>query len=915
MAPKKPVPEISNVKAFERLTAKGIQRAWRGLRTKHQRLSIKGYSDEIGINNQTLKSILDGNRAQSAKLDALEEYIGYTFGLDERVPDESPEQSDPSKGGAEHLNSVFLAPRRNTLYFTGREELLADVAQLLATRQPVALSGLAGIGKTHLATEYAHRYRDRYTDVCWIDAATPEDLDASIAGLAFDLNCTDANKDLTERRLKKRFREQQGWLLVIDNADDLQLVQEWLALLDYGTILLTTRDQETRPLAACVHVDKMTQEESSLFLLRRSGVLTQGESLEDATDEDRQCTEEINIFLDGFPLALDQAGAYILETPTTLKEYLELYQREYDRLDKNRLLEERGRNALDHKESVTITYSLILNILRGRNPLVVDVLNLSAFLAPVDVPIEIFQSHTMFYYMKNFMGTVIESYTFPNIVNEAGRFSLLTRNLEKDSFNLHRLVQEVIRDSLDEENKKDLIKQLFLTVCKPLIRIDWQYVTRMAPHFFTLARWRRNFNINHDLISYYLGCIAGAADQLGFHNEAEGIYLELLTLTNMAPSFDDGPFRIERQDALGKRKLEEVMPVELLLEPIVTMYRRRELFNASKMLMALSFEVQRKMKGESSFDVLVALQILADIYCEEGQYRKYEALYLRIVEELEPITKEKIVDCLNTCDQLKSRNYFNFWLEVSRFHLRQRQMDKAILILSTLEKPVEKNQDVEALLTDPSVQCQNVELLTSYWNLMSLYFRCKGSRTASEEYIKYGATILAKAYGPKSPPVISQLELLGEVCVSNGSRLKALGVYYDTLKIAKAVYPGDHPKIQKLEDAIHNVQRLMDQATSRPIREAALASLTWQPGDIAPPPSTPNVEELLYTQADREISDEDFGIDAIQIIEQDLFRDNSIVLSILFVHLVDYYMLKRKDISLPSEQIIQAFGQIITKAG
>jgi hypothetical protein len=212
MATQKPDLDKFGVKAFQKLTPKGIERAWRGLKAKHQRLSIKGYSDEIGINNQTLRSILDGNRAQPVKLDALEEYIGYTFGLDERVPDESTEQNDPPKGGAERHNSIFLTPRRNILYFTGREELLTELAQLLETKQPVALSGLAGIGKTHIAIEYAHRYRDRYTHVCWLNAAAQEDLDTSIAELAFNLNldCANNKRKIIERHLKKWFREQQG---------------------------------------------------------------------------------------------------------------------------------------------------------------------------------------------------------------------------------------------------------------------------------------------------------------------------------------------------------------------------------------------------------------------------------------------------------------------------------------------------------------------------------------------------------------------------------------------------------------------------------------------------------------------------------------------------------------------------------
>src|SRR6266849_7126398 len=63
---------------------------------------------------------------------------------------------------------IWSVPYRRNPFFTGREEILAHLYTVLrssrtaALTQPQAISGLGGIGKTQIALEYAHRYRDNY---------------------------------------------------------------------------------------------------------------------------------------------------------------------------------------------------------------------------------------------------------------------------------------------------------------------------------------------------------------------------------------------------------------------------------------------------------------------------------------------------------------------------------------------------------------------------------------------------------------------------------------------------------------------------------------------------------------------------------------------------------------------------------
>jgi hypothetical protein len=61
----------------------------------------------------------------------------------------------------------------------------------------------------------------------------------------------------------------EHWLLILDNADDLALAADFLPQADTGHVLLTTREAATGRIAQGFAVDKLSEAEGVLFLLRR----------------------------------------------------------------------------------------------------------------------------------------------------------------------------------------------------------------------------------------------------------------------------------------------------------------------------------------------------------------------------------------------------------------------------------------------------------------------------------------------------------------------------------------------------------------------------------------------------------------------------------------------------------------------
>src|SRR5205807_2457481 len=130
--------------------------------------------------------------------------------------------------------------------------------------------------------------------------------------------------------------------------------------------------------------EQMDRREGTLLLLRRARILKPGIELEHVSLTDRQAAEQIVAEMDGLPLALDQAGAYIDEIRCDLPTYLKRYRTQHAVL-----LGRRGRSSHDHPDPVATTWSLSFQQVEQKNPAAADLLCFCAFLHPDAIPEEI----------------------------------------------------------------------------------------------------------------------------------------------------------------------------------------------------------------------------------------------------------------------------------------------------------------------------------------------------------------------------------------------------------------------------------------------------------------------------------------------------------------------------------------------
>jgi len=362
----------------------------------------------LGIHSLVVKGVSD--YADGSKNDEYHKYaerasaIYLLYFIREYVTNTTmPRRSSPPSSIRDGPSEVWNVPYSRNPHFTGREELLDQLEQRLSPvgqedaafthravlTQAQAIKGLGGIGKTQIAVEYAYRSRDigRYMHTLWINAATKETIITSFRKIAELLPSFSAKDETDQQKLTEAIKSwlercEQSWLLIFDNAfendDDPSMIEPYMPCSRNGSILLTTREHALGSLASSIEVDTMGWLEGTQLLLRRA------QRFDQASDEVINQAGDIVVALDHFPLALDQAGAYLEETGCSFADYLDLYQ-----THRQKMLARRGSQGTKYPNSVATTWSLSFQKVQKANPGAAELLHLCSFLAPDHIPEEL----------------------------------------------------------------------------------------------------------------------------------------------------------------------------------------------------------------------------------------------------------------------------------------------------------------------------------------------------------------------------------------------------------------------------------------------------------------------------------------------------------------------------------------------
>nr|MDQ2716730.1 tetratricopeptide repeat protein [Chloroflexota bacterium] len=543
------------------------------------------------------------------------------------------------------LSGVWNVPYRRNPHFTGRDELLNRLEQQLSSKvqehrtttltQPQAMKGLGGIGKTQIAVEYAYRSRERglYTHTLWVNAASEEALVTSFVALAELLPAFPAKGETDQWKLVKaiiRWMEQcrEQWLLIFDNADDVTLVRNYLSQQGNGSILLTTRADAVGSLATSIEVETMGFVEGTHLLLRRA------QRFEQASDEEFNLAGNIVVALDHFPLALDQAGAYIEETKCSFTDYLKIYQNH-----RKALLARRGEQVINYPDSVAATWSLSFQKVQQANPAAAELLHLCAFLAPDRIPEELIKDGAA-HWPLFLQEAAADLFTFHQMIEELLKFSLVKRLVEDHALSIHRLVQAVQKDQIGLETQRHWAERAIRAINDAFPR-DPQDLTTWPQ----CLRYLDQIQACHALLEDYTLSFVEAASVFN----RTSLYLYIHALYAIAQPLCQCALEI-REQLLGVNHPDTATS----LNNLAGLYESQGRYTEAEPLYQQALAIREQVLGPTHPATATSLDNLAGLHKNQGKYAQAEPLYQQALAIRKQVLEPTHLDTATSLNNLAS---------------------------------------------------------------------------------------------------------------------------------------------------------------------------------------------------------------------------------------------------------------------
>ncbi len=676
---------------------------------------------------------------------------------------------------------------------------------------------MPGVGKTQLALQYAKLHRKDYAAGLWVSAASRETLLSGFAALAEVLNLPERNEG-DQKKVVAAVRRwldttDQAWLLILDNADELELLQGFLPS-GRGHCLLTTRPQDVHALATAERVKSMEPTDGALLLLRRAGHLRPEQSLDAAHVKDRDQATILAGELGGLPLALDQAGAFVAATGVSLAEYLDLYRQRGQTLRA-----ERGQHPLAHP-SVTVTFTLAFEQAAQRNPAAVELLRACAFLHPDAIPEELLIEGTPEW--GELLATVlVDPLAHAKLFATLNRFSLIVRDPDAKTLTLHRVVQAVLQDELDADDQRFWAERAVRAVHRgfpnPKEFSAWPQCERLLPQAQTAVVWIARWDFAFVEGACLLNQAAGYLHQYGRWAEIE-------------------PF-VQRALTIWERALGPDHPVVAInLNNLAALYREQGRGAEAEPLYQRALAIEEYTLGHDHPHVAASLNNLAALYHDQGRYAEAESLLQRalaIEEHTLGHDHPAVAQSINNLAALyhaqgrraKAEPLFQRALAIRERILDPDHPDVATSLnnLARLYHDQSRHAEAEPLLQraldiwERTLGPDHSNIARSLNNLAALYHD-QGRYAEAEPLVLRALTLLECTLGPDHPHVATSLNSLARLYHDQNRYAEAEPLVLRALDIWERALGPDHPRVATI---LNNYAILLEK-TDRPAEATTL---------------------------------------------------------------------------------------------
>lgn len=290
----------------------------------------------------------------------------------------------------------------------------------------LSLYGLGGSGKSSMAQYYYLNPPAPYSLRAWFNVENRNYLCeqyielAKIFGIEFNKEMSIENQAIN---VKSFLEKQNNILLIYDGVCDTEQLDGLVPECPHHHIIITSRNNYSFCIGQRIYIDIMGENEAIELIFEYIGHNSRVKNI--------KRVKKLVATLGYLPLALAQAGAYIAETYTSVRDYMKLYTKE-----KSNLLNITNLATGPKHEPVWVTYDKDIKMLKDKCP---DALSTIIRASLID---KYFISESSFVNTDDIPTILL----WDNVKDIIGQCSLMYFDVENNQIIMNPLLKDIIRE-------------------------------------------------------------------------------------------------------------------------------------------------------------------------------------------------------------------------------------------------------------------------------------------------------------------------------------------------------------------------------------------------------------------------------------------------------------------------------------
>ncbi|PVH94209.1 kinesin light chain [Periconia macrospinosa] len=662
--------------------------------------------------------------------------------------------------------AIYSIPFLKNRSFVGRKAELDMLKQKLMvdrTCRKMSIVGLGGTGKTQVALQFAYAVKKAWPEfsIFWMPAVSMESFEQACGDIVTALHIRQTADDDVKELVKRHLSTARAgkWLLVVDNADDRDVVigsRQTKGVVDYlpqseeGVVLFTTRVRELAVSLTRGDVLKLGPMD------RPDAVHFLEASLANDVVRNEATTNELLDELAYLPLAIVQAAAYLNINEMSVARYLQLLRStEQSLVD---LMSREFRDETRYEGSanaVATTWVVSFSQIRTRDAVAAELLLFLSCIEWKAIP-------------RSILPAAKSEVRMDEAINTLCGYSFLTKRGEEDWYDMHRLVHLATRVWVMQQNNAREVTQKGIRHIAGIFPSD-DYANQAVwraylPHTLRILEERRGSDIAE--LSKLCLLVGRCLQVDGRIREAVKWLEESCQQREALDKNDSDRLLSQHELARAYEANGQVKEAVKLLEGVVAI--EAEVKEAVKLLEGV-VAIEAEVLAEDYPDRLMSQQELAGAYQVDGQIRKAVGLLKHVVVIRATVLAEDHPHRL----------------------MSQHNLAGAYLDNGQVKEALELLEGVVAIRTEVLAE-DHPDRLASQHELARAY-RANGQIKEAVKLLERVAAIEAEVLAEDHPNRLASQQVLAQAYQADGRTKEAVKLLEGIVAIRAKVLAEDHP--------------------------------------------------------------------------------------------------------------------------